>query len=213
MGRVRPGGNIADPIGVARDGSAILNSMQSLDSSQQQQSRRTTLTVSRLSLTVMIIVLLVAIVFAANQNDVIGWLVVIISGAWLILAIIAMFWVRKGARAISRQATTLNANLAAQANPGSASGGGTTVVDESTTDPMRDTKLDHSFKIVEVQKRVISQELAKGQHADMEMIDRALDTIEMTAANARDMIRPDRHRRSDDDQDSGGGAVSGTVIN
>ena len=64
-------------------------------------------------------------------------------------------------------------------------------------------KLDHSFKIVQVQVRVVEQERAKGDAADQDTIRRALETIEITATNARDMIKS-----------SGGGdePVSGTII-
>ena len=89
---------------------------------------------------------------------------------------------------------------------------GGNVVDAS--DPMRDTKVDHSLKIVEVQKRVISEELAKGiDQADFEMIDRALDTIEMTAHNARDMINPNRNQKPTPDSDNGTNTITGEVIN
>jgi hypothetical protein len=78
------------------------------------------------------------------------------------------------------------------------------VVSERTgTDEVRDLKLDHSFKIVQVQIRVVEQERAKGEAADPDTIRRALETIEITATNARDMIR------------SAGGTgdpVSGTII-
>lgn len=50
-------------------------------------------------------------------------------------------------------------------------------------------KLDHSFKIVQVQVRVVEQEQAKGGAADQDTIRRALETIEITATNARDMIK------------------------
>jgi hypothetical protein len=51
--------------------------------------------------------------------------------------------------------------------------------------------------------RVVEQERAKGGTADQDTIRRALETIEITATNARDMIK------------SSGGAdepVSGTII-
>ena len=70
-------------------------------------------------------------------------------------------------------------------------------------DEVRDLKLDHSFKIVQVQVRVVEQERAKGESADQDTIRRALETIEITATNARDMIK------------SSGGAdepVTGTII-
>ena len=43
--------------------------------------------------------------------------------------------------------------------------------------------------------------------------DRALDTIEMTASNARDMINPDRHKKSKPDSDNGNSTISGEIIN
>ncbi len=54
---------------------------------------------------------------------------------------------------------------------------------------MRDLKLDHSFKIVQVQVRVVDEERAKGATANQDTINRALETIAITATNARDMIK------------------------
>lgn len=175
--------------------------MQSIESSTQRRGLRLT----NVLLLVVVIAFIVAVIFAANQNDVIGWLVVAIAGGWLILSTVSLIMVSKGARAVHKTAQNLGSNLAA------ASAGGS-VVDAS--DPMRDTKVDHSLKIVEVQKRVISEELAKGaDQADVEMIERALDTIEMTASNARDMIDPDRHNKSKPDSDEGPNTISGDIIN
>lgn len=72
--------------------------------------------------------------------------------------------------------------------------------------------MDHSFKIVQVQVRVIKQELDKGSEADMEMIGRALDTSEMTAHNGRDMLTDlvGRQRRTPDEDD--GGTITGNVV-
>ena len=72
-------------------------------------------------------------------------------------------------------------------------------------DPMRDTKLDHSFKIAQVQVRVVREQLAAGAGMDREMVDRALETIDITASNARDMIKESRAGGAE-------GPVSGTVI-
>ena len=77
------------------------------------------------------------------------------------------------------------------------------VYERTEADEVRDLKLDHSFKIVQVQIRVVEQERAKGDAADQDTIRRALETIEITATNARDMIR------------SSGGTgdpVTGTII-
>ena len=77
------------------------------------------------------------------------------------------------------------------------------VAERSEADEMRDLKLDHSFKIVQVQVRVVEDERAKGDAADQDTINRALETIAITSSKARDMIRS-----------SGGGdePVSGTII-
>ena len=63
------------------------------------------------------------------------------------------------------------------------------VCERTEADEVRDLKLDHSFKIVQVQIRVVEQERAKGEAADQDTIAAALETIEITATNARDMIR------------------------
>ena len=138
---------------------------------------------SGISFAVMITVLLVALVFAANQNDVIGWIIAVIAGGWLLLATVLVVSVRTGAKKFGQ---TLDSARADAASRRADTLGGTTVVDEDTH--ARNLKLDHSFKIVQVQKRVITQELAKGAEADLAMVDRALDTIEMTAGNGRDML-------------------------
>lgn len=173
--------------------------MQSIESSTHRRSFR----LSNIVLLVVVIAFLVAIIFAANQNDIIGWMVVAISGGWLILSLVSLIMVSRGARAVQQSAQHLGSNIAA------ASAQGATVVD--ATDPMRDTKVDHSLKIVEVQKRVIAEELAKGKdQADFDMIERALDTIEMTAHNARDMINPNRNAPK---PDNGSNTITGDVIN
>ncbi|GAA1145012.1 hypothetical protein [Nesterenkonia lutea] len=154
---------------------------------------------SGLSFAVMITVLLVALIFAANQNDVIGWIIAVIAGGWLLLATVLVLSVRSGAKKFG---DTLDSARADAASRRADAGGGTAVVDEDTH--ARNLKLDHSFKIVEVQKRVITQELAKGSEADLEMIDRALDTIETTAGNGRDMLSEHVGRSSGAQQDSAG---------
>lgn len=140
--------------------------------------------------TVMILVLLVAIVFAANANDVIGWLVVAIAAGWLLFAVIVFLQLRSGVKAAGRKVDqtvdTMRADVAALRKPVLA---GETVA--PAVDPMRDTKLDHSFKIVQVQARVVKEQLAAGADLDRDMVDRALETIHITSANARDMLTDD----------------------
>ncbi len=157
---------------------------------------------------VLIIAFLVAVIFAANQNDVVGWVVAIIAGFWLVLASFVVFSIRKAARKagakLNEAQNAFNAAAGRAPSSGSADHGSTRLVNgPHEADGVRDMKLDHSFKIVQVQIRVVEQERAKGDAADQETIRRALETIEITATNARDMIKP------------GGGSgepVRGTII-
>lgn len=142
-------------------------------------------------LSILVLALLVAIIFAANTNAVIGWIVAIIAGLWLIFAAAVFFILRTGARAVGRKWDQTNANIAAK------TGGvqdGARIIDEAERN--HEIKLDHSFKIIEVQHGVITENLRKGTPQSADMVERALDTIQITASNARDMIkgrRKDRH--------------------
>jgi len=186
--------------------------MQSLGNPQSPSGRSkggfSMLRISGPGMMIFIVAFLVAVIFAANQNDVVGWVVATIAAFWLALACFVVFSIQKAAKKAGAKLTEAqNAfNSAAGRAPSSSSAGhgGTRLVSErSEADEVRDLKLDHSFKIVQVQIRVVEQERAKGGAADQETIRRALETIEITATNARDMIR------------SAGGTgdpVSGTII-
>jgi hypothetical protein len=157
---------------------------------------------------VFVIAFVVAVIFAANQNGVVGWVVAIIAAFWLALAAFVVFSIQKAAKKagakLNEAQNAFNAATGRAPSSTSADHGGTRIVSERTeADEVRDLKLDHSFKIVQVQIRVVEQERAKGELADQDTIRRALETIEITATNARDMIR------------SAGGPgdpVSGTII-
>ncbi len=157
---------------------------------------------------IFIIAFLVAVLFAANQNDVVGWVVAVIAAFWLALASFVVFSIQKAAKKagakLNEAQNAFNAATGRAPAAGSADRGTTRLAGQgSGADDVRDLKLDHSFKIVQVQIRVVEQERAKGDAADQDTIRRALETIEITATNARDMIRP------------GGGSdepVRGTII-
>ncbi|MFL4475531.1 hypothetical protein ACIPVK_16160 [Paeniglutamicibacter sp. MACA_103] len=150
------------------------------------QGKKITINASTLSLAVMVTIFLVAVVFAANQNDVIGWLVVVISLGWLLLSAFLVFGLRRGAAKMTSQ---LKAATAAAATRGQgAPSAGTVVMDEATRN--RDLKLDHSFKIIQVQVGVVNEYRAQNGEDAAGMVDRALETIEITASNARDMMKP-----------------------
>ncbi|MCG7422941.1 hypothetical protein KW076_12030 [Micrococcus porci] len=167
---------------------------------------RAGLTVGSTGFAVMVAVLLVAIVFAANANDLIGWLVVAIAAGWLVFAVVVFLQMRKGVREAGRKVDTAMQNaradvaaLRAPQQPAPAA-----AVPAAAGDPMRDTKLEHSFKICQVQARVITQQLDAEGPLDREMVDRALETITITAQNARDMIKESARDAE--------GPVSGTVV-
>jgi len=162
--------------------------MQSLGSNPGTRSngasgKSLTLSASTLSLAVMVTVFLVAVVFAANQNDVIGWFVVIISLGWLLLSAFLVFGLRRGAKAVGKQLQQAQAGMAARGDASLP-----VVVDEATS--ARDLKLDHSFKIVQVQAGVIKEYLPQEGPEAREMVARALETIEITASNARGLMKP-----------------------
>ena len=157
---------------------------------------------------VFVVAFVVAVIFAANQNDVVGWVVAIIAAFWLALAAFVVFSIQKAARRAGQKLTeaqnAFNAATGRAPSSSSADHGGTRVVAErSEAEDIRDLKLDHSFKIVQVQVRVIEDERAKGEAANQDTINRALETIAITSANARDMIKA---------SGDSGEPVTGTII-
>ncbi|MBT1002341.1 hypothetical protein KIH31_06970 [Paenarthrobacter sp. DKR-5] len=177
--------------------------MQSLGSESTGTRRRGGLfgASTGISVGVLALVFLVALVFAANHNDVLGWFIAIIAAGWLALSVIVVVGIRRAAKAGAAQLAGMQQSFRQAAGIGGATAGTTQLVDESVTREagIRDQKLEHSFKIVQVQARVISEQL--GGQADRETVDRALETIQITASNAMAMLK-------DDD----GGPVSGTVV-
>jgi hypothetical protein len=159
--------------------------MQTLGNNGRPAGRGVTMRMGSTGVAVMLVVFLVAVVFAANQNDVIGWLVVIISLGWLLVFSFVVFSLRSAAR---NAAARLQANGAFGAQ-GAAS--------PAAADRARDLKLDHSFKIVQVQVGVVREYLGR----DEGMVERALETIEITSHNARSMMKG-----------SSEGPVEGTVV-
>lgn len=162
--------------------------MQSLGTSGKAAGKGLSLRMGGVGMAIMLVVFLVAVVFAANENDVVGWLVVIISLGWLLVFSFVVFTVRSAARKASARIEEFNRSVG-----GGAAGRGPGAPGSA----MRDEKLDHSFKIVQVQARVIRDHLGK----DQGMVDRALETIEITSHNARSMMK-------NNDE----GPVEGTVV-
>ncbi|WP_426998559.1 hypothetical protein [Pseudarthrobacter sp. N5] len=187
---------------------SVGNSKSSSSSSRQSKGGFSMFRISGLGMAVFITAFLVAVIFAANKNDVVGWIVAIIALFWLLLASFVVFSIQKAAKKAGAKLTeaqnAFNSAAGRAPSSGSADHGGTRLVRErGEAEEIRDLKLDHSLKIVQVQVRVVEKERAKGDSADQDTIHRALETIEITATNARDMIK------------SSGGAdepVSGTIV-
>ncbi len=161
--------------------------MQSLGSDGRPAGRGMSMRMGTAGMTVMLIVFLVAVVFAANQNDVIGWLVVIISLGWLLVFSFVVFSLRSAARKAAARLKG-HGDFGGPGHPRGATG---------AVDRARDLKLDHSFKIVQVQVGVVRDYLGK----DEDMVERALETIEITSHNARSMMKGSTE-----------GPVEGTVV-
>ncbi|MCZ2403045.1 hypothetical protein IV498_07575 [Paenarthrobacter sp. Z7-10] len=142
---------------------------------------------------VLAAVFLLALVLAANHNDVLGWVIVVVAFGWLVLATFVYIGVYKAAKFGADQVRTAQAHLAAagSARQGSGapeSGAGTRLLNDDSGN-VRDLKLDHSFKIIQVQAGVLEDGLGHGAAAiDRDKVDRALETIRITAHNGRGMI-------------------------
>lgn len=147
---------------------------------------------------VLVLALLVAVLFAANTNQVVGWIVVVVAGLWLILAATIFLVLHRGARAVGRRWDNTNANLAARNQPRTVQ-----VIDEDERN--HELKLDHSFKIIQVQHDVAVKNLDGDSDEARDQLNRALETIQITANNARDMITERRKARK-------ASAVDGEII-
>jgi hypothetical protein len=175
-----------------------MDTMQSLGHQNSSQPdavphpRRGGIRIGALGLSVLVLAFLVAVIFAANRNEVIGWIVAIISFGWLVFALFVFVTVRSAGRKAQERF-----ERAAERLGGRAPSVAGTASEARSVDDVRDLKLDHSFKIIQVQERVVRDNLGK----DDEQVARALETIQITAANAREMLRPDSQA-----------PVAGTVI-
>jgi hypothetical protein len=137
-----------------------------------------------------------------------------------VLAVLVVLGVRRGAQSVDRRMKNFTASMAPRVGesgmtsaPASSAPGTSGAAGSGAADSMRDTKLEHSFKIVQVQTRVVTEELAKGAAADTDMVARALETIEITSSNARDMIQESRGASNPTTKPNAEGPISGEVIN
>jgi hypothetical protein len=159
-----------------------------------RKTSRTALWATVIGMAVLVLIFVFAIIQAANESSVLGWILAAIAGGWLAIAVYVLFMVRGtlrfGREAVARMEGEMRgASGRAPAAASSAAEG----------DSIRDQKIAHSFQIVLVQAKVLSEELEKGADADREVVDRSIDTINLTAKNGMGMVRSD-------------GPISGTVV-
>ena len=76
----------------------FLGSSASTSNDTTARGRFSMFRISGPGLLVFIIAFVVAVIFAANQNDVVGWVVAIIAGFWLALAAFVVFSIQKAAK-------------------------------------------------------------------------------------------------------------------
>jgi hypothetical protein len=148
-----------------------------------EAGNRSTLWGTVIGLAVLVVIFVVALLQAANANSWLGWALAGVALGWLLLATWVVLMVRRAARFGRRQVEEAQEQLRSGRAPAAAqSGAGRS---------MRDEKLSHSFQIVLVQSKVIKQELDRlpAEDVDREALDRALDTIDITAGNGMNMLR------------------------
>lgn len=120
----------------------------------------------------LLVVLFVFAVFqAAHEESVLGWILAAIILGWLGLAVYLSIAVSKTLKA-NRESYRLAAAARAE-----------------DADSMLADKIEHSFQIVLVQAKVITEQLAEKGPESEGMIERAIDTINTTASNGMGMVK------------------------
>ncbi|MDO5617563.1 hypothetical protein [Kocuria sp.] len=167
--------------------------MQQIDSTSSAPSRpgsgRASIWITLIGMSALVVIFVVALLQAANENSVLGWILAAIALGWLLIACFVLWMVRKAAKFGARQIEHAQeeANRRFGRAP-MASASTTPAADRS----ILDQKLEHSFQIIMVQARVIAANLPAQDGStggDREQVDRALDTIAVTASNGMGMVK------------------------
>lgn len=169
-------------------GSSAASRPKSSASTGGSVSGRSSLWVAAIGITALVVIFVVALLQAANDSSLLGWILAAIALGWLLIAIFVLWMVRKAARFGAQQMEQAQetaqrsfgrAPSAAQAAP---------APDRSITDQ----KIEHSFQIIMVQTRVIAANLPAADGSspgDREQVDRALDTMAITASNGMGIVQ------------------------
>ena len=163
------------------------------DSPDAPRTGRTALWGTVIGLAVLAVIFAVALIQAANSNSLLGWILAGIALGWLMLAVWALSMVRKAAVFGREQVRQAQEQFQAQHGRASA----TSAAGEGRS--LRDEKLAHGMQVILVQSKVVKEQLSSPE-ADPEQVRRALETIDMTAANGLRSLR------------DSGTPVSGTVV-
>lgn len=139
--------------------------------SSSQSSARKGLIGAIIGAALLTVLFIFAVVQAANEESVLGWILAAIILSWLGLAVYLSFEVSRTLKA-TRNAYAAAAKARAEQN-----------------DSMLADKLEHSFQIVLVQTKVISDQFAEKGPDYEGMIERAIDTINTTASNGMGMVK------------------------
>ena len=152
-------------------------------------SSKASLWITLIGMTALLVIFVVALLQAANENSVLGWILAAIALGWLLIACFVLWMVRKAAKFGARQFE--HAQQEADRRFGRAPMAATTAAPAADRSIL-DQKLEHSFQIIMVQARVIAANLPAqdGSTAgDREQVARALDTIAVTASNGMGMVK------------------------
>ena len=167
---------------------------QPADPTGAPRSGRTALWGTLIGLAVLVVIFAVALIQAANSNSLLGWILAGIALGWLMLAVWALSMVRRAARFGREQVRQAQEQLQAQHGRAPA-----TAAPAGPGQSLRDEKLAHGMQVILVQSKVVKEQLSSPE-PEPEQIGRALETIDITAANGLRSLR------------DSGTAVSGTVV-
>ncbi|WP_237224077.1 hypothetical protein [Rothia nasisuis] len=141
------------------------------ENSAQKQNTKIVVVGAAIGMVTLVLLLVWAIIQAANEASALGWILAGIITAWLGIAAYLLGNVN---RTLAAQRRAYEQHAVARAEY------------ESN---VHTEKLAHSFQICLVQSKVIAEQLEANNDDSRDMIDRALDTINFTAKNGMELAR------------------------
>lgn len=141
------------------------------DKTADKQKKNSLILGAGLGMALLVGLLAWAIIQAAQEESVLGWILAGIITAWLGLAV---YLTSSVTRTLAAQRTLYQEETLKRA---------------AYEADVHSEKLAHSFQICLVQSKVIAEQLEVNDENSREMIDRALDTINFTAKNGMELAR------------------------